>query len=418
MHAQACLSMTPISDSARAESSPQLIADNIVHFVRLLRAAGLPRGIDDAALALSAVSLVGLRNRHDFRSALLTTLVRKPEERELFDQAFLVFWRNPQALNAPLQELLASIKSRLSPKKTGRRLSERLASSFFGKASARAQEEPELEVNTEGTGSLRERLWHRDFDSMSSEEFVQVKRLIQSLRMGMPTIASRRRRPFVRGGIDWRQTIRASMRGDLRPRFRARRRRPLGVVALCDISGSMSQYSRAGLIFLHALSQQSHGLEAFTIGTRLTRVSRDLRDRDPDIALAQVASRASDWSGGTRLTDSLEEFVAHWLRRVLSRPSLLVLLTDGIDGADSGSTAQRVARLETVFARISRSAKQVIWVNPLMRWQGYLPKAQAASVIARYANQRVSGHNLQSLSLLASAMKNMQDKKGIPDGRS
>jgi uncharacterized protein with von Willebrand factor type A (vWA) domain len=391
--------------------SPQLFSDNVVHFVRLLRAAGLPRGVDDVRAALEATAQVGLKHKEDFRAALETTLVRRPEELEIFEQAFLLFWRNPQGLNAPLQELLASIKSRLSPKKTGRRLAERVAQPFFGQAKAQAEGEPEVEVNTMGTGSYRERLWHRDFDSMSPEEFAEAKKLISSLAMNLPRISSRRRRPLGKGDIDWRQTIRARMRGDLRPRFRGRRRQPMQVLALCDISGSMSQYSRAGLIFLHALAQQSVRFESFTIGTRLTRVSRDLKDRDPDIALNQVAARAADWSGGTRLTDAMETFVHRWLRRVMSRPTLLILFSDGIDGMDlepTPSSRSRIERLDDAFKRIRLSAQNIVWVNPLRRWPGYMPKAQAASVISRYADLQVSGHHMASLASLARMIHQLQ----------
>lgn len=374
------------------------LPENMTHFVRLLRAAGFSCGVTETREALRAVEQVGVHSRADFHDALAAVLVNRQQEMEIFEQAFELFWRNPRPLPQTLQDLLAQIKSRLAPPQTSRRLSERLAAHYFGAPPAREDDgEPDIELDYAGTGSARERLFHRDFEQLSPDEFFQIKRLIKQLRPRLPRRASRRTEVNRnRGALDWRRTARGFARGRLDLVRRRRRRATVPLVVLCDMSGSMSDYTRATLLFFHALCQARHPVEVFVFSTHVTRITPELRYKDADIALSLAASAANDWEGGTRLADCLEEFAGRWLRRVLARPSDLVLVTDGLDGCDP--EAEHIGeRMESALGHIEASARSVTWMNPMLRYEHYESKALGPSILERHASRRVSGHNLESL---------------------
>jgi len=387
----------PREPSAAELPERSRLPENMVHFVRLLRAAGFNCGVPEAREALQAVEAVGVHSRRDFHDALASVLVNREQEREIFDQAFDLFWRNPRPLPQTLQDLLAQVKSRLAPPQTSRRLSERLAAHYFGTPTRQEDDEPDIEFDYAGTGSSRERLFHRDFEQLSPDEFFELRRLIQRLHPRLPYRASRRTEVNRhRGPLDWRRTARDMARGRLELVRRRRRRTAVPLVVLCDMSGSMSDYTRATLLFFHALCQERHPVEVFVFSTNVTRITPELRHKDADIALALAASAANDWEGGTRLADCLEAFVDHWLRRVLARPSDLVLVTDGLDGCDP--EAERIEpRMSTALKHIRASARSLTWINPMLRYERYESRALGPSIIERYAQRRVSGHNLQSL---------------------
>jgi len=375
-----------------------LLPANVVHFVRLLRAAGFACGVSETREALEAIEQVGLRSRADFHDALASVLVTRQQEMEIFDQAFDLYWRNPRPLPQTLEDLLSQIKSRLAPPQTSRRLSERLAQHYFGTPpQSEGDGEPDIEFDYAGTGSSRERLFHRDFQQLGPEEFFELKRLIKRLRPSLPRRPSRRTETNrERGPLDWRRTAQGLARGRLDLVRRRRRRTPVPLVVLCDMSGSMSDYTRATLLFFHALCQARHPVEVFVFSTHVTRITPELRYKDADIALSLAASAASDWEGGTRLADCLEEFVGRWLQRVLARPSDLVLVTDGLDGCDPD--AEHIAeRLEAALGHLQASARTLTWMNPMLRYEGYEPRALGPSILQRHARRQVSGHNLESL---------------------
>lgn len=374
------------------------LPENMVHFVRLLRAAGFSCGVPETREALRAVEEVGLHSRADFHDTLASVLVNKQQEMEIFDQAFDLFWRNPRPLPQTLEDLLSQIKSRLAPPQTSRRLSERLAQHYFGTPPrGEGEQEPDIEFDYAGTGSSRERLFHRDFQQLGPDEFFELKRLIRQLRPRLPRRASRRTETNrSRGPMDWRRTARALARGRLDLVRRRRRRTAVPLVVLCDMSGSMSDYTRATLLFFHALCQARHPVEVFVFSTHVTRITPELRYKDADIALSLAASAASDWEGGTRLADCLEEFVDRWLQRVLARPSDLVLVTDGLDGCDP--EVEHIAeRMEAALDHLEASARSVTWINPMLRYEHYESRALGPSILERHATRRVSGHNLESL---------------------
>ena len=374
------------------------LPENVVHFIRLLRAAGFSCGVPETRTALRAVEEVGVHSRTDFHDALASVLVNRQQEMEIFDQAFNLFWRNPRPLPQTLEDLLSQIKSRLAPPQTSRRLSERLAQHYFGAPPRREdQEEPDIEFDYAGTGSSRERLFHRDFQQLGPDEFFELKRLIKQLHPRLPQRQSRRTEiNRNRGPLDWRRTARGLARGRLDLFRRRRRRTAVPLVVLCDMSGSMSDYTRATLLFFHALCQARHPVEVFVFSTHVTRITPELRYKDADIALSLAASAANDWEGGTRLADCLEEFVSRWLQRVLARPSDLVLVTDGLDGCDP--EAEHIAeRLEASLKHLEASARRFTWINPMLRYAHYESRALGPSILERHAERRVSGHNLESL---------------------
>jgi len=387
----------PREPSAAELPERSRLPENMVHFVRLLRAAGFNCGVPEAREALQAVEAVGVHSRRDFHDALAAVLVKREQEREIFDQAFDLFWRNPRPLPQTLQDLLAQVKSRLAPPQTSRRLSERLAAHYFGTPPRNEDAEPDIEIDYAGTGSPRERLFHRDFEQLSPDELVELRRLIRRLHPRLPYRASRRAAVNRhRGPLDWRRTARGLARGRLDLVRRGRRRSAVPLVVLCDMSGSMSDYTRATLLFFHVLCQQRHPVEVFVFSTRVTRITPELRHKDADIALSLAASAANDWEGGTRLADCLEAFVDRWLRRVLARPSDLVLVTDGLDGCDP--QAERIEqRMSAALRHIRASARSLTWMNPMLRYEQYESRALGPSILEHYAQRRVSGHNLQSL---------------------
>lgn len=399
-------SVNPAGTAFPEAELPELsrLPENMVHFVRLLRAAGFSCGIPETREALQAVEQVGVHSRADFHDALASVLVNRQQEMEIFDQAFELFWRNPRPLPQTLEDLLARIKSRLAPPQTSRRLSERLAQHYFGAPPHREnQAEPDIELDYAGTGSSRERLFHRDFQQLGPDEFFELKRLIKQLRPRLPRRSSRRTEiNRSRGPLDWRRTAQGLARGRLDLVRRHRRRTVVPLVVLCDMSGSMSDYTRATLLFFHALCQARHPVEVFVFSTYVTRITPELRYRDADIALALAASAANDWEGGTRLADCLEAFVDRWLQRVLARPSDLVLVTDGLDGCDP--EAERIGvRLEASLKHLVASARSFTWINPMLRYEHYESRALGPSILERHARRRVSGHNLRSLCELFAA---------------
>ena len=388
-----------LASSATQSSAASELPRAIVQFGRLLRAAGLTCGAQEARAAVAAVSHVGLADRRRFRDALAAVLVKRCEEIEIFEQAFSLFWRAARPLPPTLEDLLAQIKSRLAGKQRARLLSERLAQHYFGPAgTARSDTEPAADVGS--AGSERERLWHRDFELLTPTEFFALRRMLATLRVSWPRRHSRR--TVVdrnRGPLDWRRTARALARWQLTPIRLRRRLAPVPMIVLCDVSGSMSAHSRGVLLFLHALCQTRRPIEVFVFSTRLTRITPQLRSKDADIALGLAAQTASDWEGGTRLAGCLEEFTDRWLRRVASRPSDLVLVSDGLDGGADAPERTR-ARLEAALAHMEGSVKHLIWVNPQFRYDGYRALALGPAVLERFADRRLSGHDLASLAEL------------------
>ncbi len=370
---------------------------NIIHFARLLRAAGLPVGPGKALDAIRAVNLVGFSSRADFHSCLFAIFVSRRDQRELFDQAFHIFWRNPAFMERMLGAMLPNLL--LEDETNTSEVRRRLADAMGGEGRLRESTEEQLELHGLLTSSPAEILRERDFEDMSSAELEQAKRAIAGLRLPKDSIPTRRFRPDPRGRhLDRRASLRALARsGAAAPlRFRRRKTRQPPLVVLCDISGSMSAYSRMFLHFMHAIAARRR-VQSFVFGTRLTHVTRQLVHSDVDQALEGVAGAVRDWSGGTRIGHCLQQFNKLWARRVLGQGATTLLLSDGLERDDP-------AQLESEIQRLARSSRRLIWLNPLLRWDGFEPLTQGARVMRPHVSDFRSAHNLESLDELARAL--------------
>lgn len=377
------------------------LAENVMHFARVLRTAGLPIGPDKVVDALRALQIAGVRRRDDFYWTLHAVFVDRREQRHLFDQAFQVFWRDPQLLDRMLQLLLPQAGGNApEPEPPPARLAEALAAGEAPPAADEAEED-ETEVEASLTWSAEERLQTVDFESMTAAEQADARRAIARLKMPVKPLATRRTRPDPRGRQpDLRATMRQSLRQggatiDLRHRARVQRTPPL--VVLCDISGSMAQYSRMFLHFLHAVTNDRDRVHAFVFGTRLTNITRHLRVRDVDEALERTGRVVTDWAGGTRIGACLHEFNFRWARRLLGQGATVLLVTDGLDREAGEGVADEMARLQ-------RSARRLIWLNPLLRWSGFEAKAGGARAMLPWVDEFRPVHNIRSLVELADAL--------------
>ena len=385
---------------------------NIVYFVRTLRRAGVPVGSAQTLQAIRAVQAAGFTQRRDFFFTLRATLITRIEHLDVFERIFSMFWRDPEFLEVMVQTMLPMIQTQAAKgdKKTAE---QRAAEAMMDGAPPPPQSDiqdsrEEVEVDAEFSFSANEKLGSMDFEQMSNAEMVAAKQTIKSMSFPIKPIPSRRLIPSPTGSrIDVRATFRATMRAggeaiDL-PK-RKPKTRPLDLVALCDISGSMSTYSRLFMHFLHSVSltrgQGWAKVHAFTFGTRLTNITRSLSKRDPDAALEAVGKQSQDWDGGTRIGDSLDAFNKHWSRRVLARGAFVLIVTDGLE-------RQNTDQLEREACRLRRSARKVIWLNPLMRWEGFSPQAAGIRALLPHVDSFHSCHSLNSLRDLTDALSSI-----------
>ena len=357
-----------------------------VTFGRLLRQAGLAAGPDRVVEFMRALEELDVGNRDDVYWAGRVTLCSRPEDFEMYDRAFKVFWEGREGLKVP------------SPPRNTYSITLDPASVQPPKKSA--------EKNEKGDEAVKLRyspvdvLRKKDFADCTPEEFAELYRLMADMSLVGAMRRSRRLEPAHRGRHDQRRTLRSAMRtgGEpLRHRYRKTRTRPRRVVLLCDVSGSMASYSRALLRFMHASVASGEPVEAFVMGTRLTRVTRELTTRNPDRALREAAGTIEDWSGGTRLGDTVKEFVDVWGQRGMARGAVVVVLSDGWDRGD-------VEVLAESMKRIKRLAHRVIWVNPLKAAPGYQPLARGMAAALPNVDVFLSGHNFESLQELARAV--------------
>ena len=376
------------------------IAENIILFGRLLRSAGLPVGPQKIVLATEAVLAAGLESQKTLYWSLHAVFVNKRSEREIFNQAFVIFWRDPDYLKQMMSLMVPNLKA--EQEKDDKPLSRRMSESLFKANSDNAPKgEEKFEIDADQTYSEVEVLREKDFEQMSAAELNNAKRAMERLKLPFEEIRTRRFERARRGSkLDVRKMLRESAaRGgeDILPSFRRRAMRRPPIVVLCDISGSMDTYARVFLHFLYSLTNDRDRVHSFLFGTRLTNVTRALKYRDPDVAISRVTKDVLDWSGGTRIGHSLAEFNRRWARRVLGQNALVLLFTDGLD-REGGEGIAAEAR------RLAGSCRKLIWLNPLMRYDNYLPIASGARVLSEHASQMRSCHNVSSLEDLARAL--------------
>lgn len=391
-----------MTENGAAEQDAGLIAANIMHFGRALRAAGLPVGPGRVLDAIRAVQTVGLERRSDFYWTLHAVFVNRRDQRELFDQAFHVFWRNPKILERMMSLVLPSFGDEAeSPEET---LSPRIAAALAGNDAPQNDEqerETEITLDAAMTWSQTETLSDKDFEKMTAEEVEAAYRAIRQMRLPITDVPTRRFRPDPTGSAaDMRATMRAALRhgGDTIPlRTRSRRRRRPPLVILCDISGSMDRYARMLIHFMHAVTNDRDRVHTLLFGTHLTNVTRYLRHKDIDIALEKVASAVTDWSGGTRIGTCLHDFNRHWSRRVLGQGAVVLFISDGLDRDAGDGVAREMQRLQG-------SCRRLIWLNPLLRYDQFEPKSLGVKALLPFVDDFRPVHNLNSLTELADAL--------------
>ncbi len=386
---------------AASEIDGGRIAENILQFARLLRAAGLPVGTDRVLLATRAVLAAGIERPQILYWTLHASLVSKREHTHIFDQAFYLFWKDPNFLQQMLSVMVPQLRDENAPKtqELARRLREPLTAD---RPKPQIEPEQQIELDMSGTWSADEQLRAKDFEQMSAAEQAKARAAIQRMALLLDEISTRRfarsRQPGAR--IDMRRTL-----GDMAARgpdyvrihFRTRRRRRPPLVVVCDISGSMDAYARMMLHFLYAVTNARDCVSAFLFGTRLTNITRTLKGQDPDRAIAKVSGDVQDWAGGTRIGQSLEDFNRLWARRVLGQNATVLLITDGLD-REGGEGLGEAAR------RLRASCRKLIWLNPLMRYDGYSPLALGARLLKPHVSEMRPCHNLNSLEALARSL--------------
>ena len=392
------------------------LSHNITWFARALRKAGLPVGPGRVMDAIRAVEAAGFTSQTDFYWVLHACFVSRPEQRAVFTQIFRLYWRDPRYLEHMMAMMLPAIRGvqeNRSAKAAEKRAAEALLDGVdrdLPEIEEKESDEVEIQIDASRTASGEERLRSLDFEQMSIAEMAEAKRMLSRLTLPVKPLKSRRTMADPYGQMaDWRATLRASMRqgGEIQAlKTKANRIRWPRLVALCDISGSMSQYSRAVLHFLHAVSNnQGAGwaqVHAFTFGTRLTNITRHLRTRDVDAALSAAGAEAQDWEGGTRIGSCLRDFNRDWSRRVLGQGAVVLLITDGLDRDDAEVLRAQMERLHL-------SARRVIWLNPLLRWDGFAPKAKGIAAMLPHVDSFRAGHNIASLEALAGAISRPDD---------
>ena len=370
------------------------LAANLLGFGRLLRRAGLPVGPAESFAALAALGEIEIGDRRQVQAALRATMVHRREHFEVFDQAFQLYWRDPEAArHAAAMEALEGLRepAEKSPP-ASRRLAEAMTPPRQPPPPRPPEERPPVEVAL--SVSDRERLQQMDFEAMSAEEIALAKQEIKRLALPLDARPTRRFRPDPLGPVvDLRATARASLRqgGEILTLARRRRvSRPPPLVVLCDISGSMARYAQILLHFLHAVSNDRDRVHSFLFGTRLSNVSRQLKARDPEVAFEMISHIVPDWSGGTRIGESLELFNRRWARRVLGQGAVVLLSTDGLDREGAKGLAEATDRLR-------RSCRRLIWLNPLLRYAGFEPKSQGIRAMLPHVDDFRPVHNLASL---------------------
>ncbi len=373
-----------------------LIADNVVGFARALRAAGIPAGPGSVIDALKALRLIDIGNRGEVYATLQSVFVTRHEHMLIFAQAFDLFFRPAQEWKNLLDSVPLPDNAKPKPAPASRRVQEAMAPQQ-SVLSTQQPEEQEIRLSV----SDREILQKKDFAQMSAAEIAEVTRAIAKMNLPQAELRTRRFAPDARGlKLDLRRTIRASLRtgGDIVDlRHLGRIDKPAPIVALLDISGSMSEYTRLFLHFLHAITDARKRVSVFLFGTRLSNVTRALRARDPDEALASCTSTVEDWAGGTRIATSLQTFNKLWGRRVLGQGAIVLLISDGLEReADS--------KLAFEMDRLHRSCRRLIWLNPLLRYSGFEAKAQGIKLMLPYVDEFRPVHNLSSIEDLIAAL--------------
>ena len=371
------------------------IADNITGFARALRAAGLPVGPGAVIDAMTALEAIDIGKRADVFTTLESIFVKRHEHALIFRQAFDLFFRAAEEWKHLLDSVPLPAHARKKPPPASRRVQEAMTQPSYHEEPQAQEQELRLSV------SDKEILQKKDFAQMSAAEIAEVTRAIEKMRLPQAELETRRYRPDAHGlKLDMRRTLRGSLRtgGEIVDiRRLGRIEKPAPIVAMLDISGSMSEYTRLFLHFLHAITDARKRVSVFLFGTRLTNVTRALRARDPDEALASCSSSVEDWAGGTRIATSLHSFNKLWGRRVLGQGAIVLLISDGLEREADDKLAFEMDRLH-------RSCRRLIWLNPLLRYSAFEAKAQGIKMMLPHVDEFRPVHNLSSIEGLIRAL--------------
>ncbi|PCJ91820.1 MAG: VWA domain-containing protein [Hyphomicrobiales bacterium] len=390
----------PFAETGPSKESGKF-ADNIVHFGRVLRAAGLPVGPSRVVDAVRAVEVAGIRSREDLFWTLHAVFVSKHEHHVVFEAAFDMFWRTKNLLEKMLEVLSPSAKVPTEPEKPKAAAARVSQAMMQQQIEQREEMLPDIEIDAKYTVSGKEVLQSKDFAQMNAAEIAAAKQAMARMVLPVSKVKTRRCKAAPHGPkIDMRRTLRASLAtgGEwVKPVMKRPRIIQPPIVALCDISGSMSQYSRLFLHFLHALAESQNRVHSFVFGTQLTNITRALARKDPDEALEACGASVQDWSGGTRIATALHAFNRDWSRRVLGQGAIVLLITDGLERDSDEDLGFEMERLQ-------KSCRQLIWLNPLLRYDKFEAKASGVRAMLPYVDQFRSVHSLDAIGDLCESL--------------
>lgn len=385
-------------------------ADNIVYFGRVLRRAGLKIGPGAIRDAIEAVTAIGIGSREEFYTALFCNFVKRHEDMAVFDEAFRIFWR-PRDFEGKLIQMLSRMTPDIGNKDKPKAAAARVSESLYAERPERQQEREEIEIDSRFSVSEREVFRKTDFAQMSARELNEARQELSRLILPMDEVRTRRFRPSSGvARIDPRATLKAAMKtgGELiLPKWRKPKTVHPPLVIIADISGSMSQYTRIFLHFMHVLTERRRRVHTFLFGTRLSNITRAMRHRDPDEAIAICTAAVKDWSGGTRIGETLKEFNKLWARRVLAQGAMVLLITDGLERDD-------VDLLERETDRLHRSCRRLIWLNPLLRFDGFEARARGVRAMVPHVDELRAVHNLDAIGDLARALSGERARDADP----
>jgi len=380
---------------------------NIMLFVRLLRRIGLSVGPASMLDAVEAALLVGVHNKSLFYHALASCLIKRPEDQALFKQAFNLFWQNPKFMERVRDLLLPQIKVPGLDIDDREDMLRRLSDALADPPPEKDGDDTKIEIDSSATASDRVVSQTKDFAMMSADEMQAALSAIKKLAPYLPRRRSRRWQECTKvGQVAFRAALRAASRqsGLVLPKFQSRKTKVRPLVILCDVSGSMEQYSRVLLHFIHSLTRHHPSVHSFLFGTHLTNVTRLMRYRDVDEAVRAVSKQVEDWSGGTLIGHNFQRFNREWSRRVMAQGASVIIITDGLDcGPDEDKSALQTLDFE--MERLHKSAYSLIWLNPLLRFDGFTPKSQSIRTMLPHVDHFLPMHSLQSFHDLADKLQ-------------
>ena len=383
---------------------------NIIFFARLLRASGISIGSDSILESIESIKLIEFTKKSTFFYALQTSLIKRPEDMKIFEQAFHLFWQNPKFQDRMRDLLLPQTQltgNQEEKEELAKRIQETLAKPQNPKSEIDKQEN--LLIDASGTASETQIFKEKDFEMMSGEELKKASQSIKEILIKMPKKPFRR---FEKNSLATKISVRSSLKeakknfGLVIPKFVKKKDKSRSVVVLIDISGSMENYSRMMIHFVHNLMQHHKQVSAFLFGTKLTNITNQLKNKDIDVALKEVSKATNDWAGGTRIRDSIFLFNKTWVRRVSSSSSLIFLISDGLDRDHNTDLFNQMERLQ-------KSCYKLIWLNPLLRFKDFLPKSISIKRILLNVDAFLPIHSVESIQNLTSSIaKNLGKKNG------